>query len=210
MIRRARGVGLGALGCGVCVLAASSALAAWSPATPRNRGGEHHPSSRCAAKAHTRRHTARKRCASIRRNAVHPRVAPSAAPAPGGLGGAGVGASPSAPVNSPTSTQPSEDEASTPPPSVPEVQVTAVEYHFTLSRTTVPAGKVILEFVNNGQDEHNLNALPSSGPLAATFSNAASKSVSHQVVELRPGAYTLFCSLAGHEQKGMKATLVVE
>jgi len=29
-------------------------------------------------------------------------------------------------------------------------------------------------------------------------------------VILRPGSYTLFCSLPGHEAKGMKATLVVK
>jgi plastocyanin len=34
--------------------------------------------------------------------------------------------------------------------------------------------------------------------------------VRDQQVELRPGTYTLFCSLPEHEKKGMKATLVVE
>ena len=29
-------------------------------------------------------------------------------------------------------------------------------------------------------------------------------------LEMRPGSYTLFCSLPGHEAKGMKATLVVQ
>jgi plastocyanin len=97
-----------------------------------------------------------------------------------------------------------------PPPSIPHVQVTAVEYSFTLSRTTVPAGKVIFEFVNSGQDEHNLNVLPTEGPVAGTFPNAPSKGVSDQEINMRPGAYTLFCSLPEHEAKGMKATLTVE
>jgi len=85
-----------------------------------------------------------------------------------------------------------------------------VEYSFTLSRTTVPAGKVVFEFVNNGQDEHNLNVLPSEGPPAGSFPNAPSKTVSDQTMVLRAGTYTLFCSLPEHEQKGMKATLVVQ
>jgi plastocyanin len=96
------------------------------------------------------------------------------------------------------------------PPSVPHVQVTAVEYSFALSRTTVPAGKVILEFVNHGQDEHNLNVAGGEGSLAGWFPSLQAHEVKHQAFELRSGTYTLFCSLADHERKGMKATLVVE
>jgi plastocyanin len=96
------------------------------------------------------------------------------------------------------------------PPVLPHVQVSAVEYAFTLSRTTVPAGKVVLQFVNDGQDEHNLKVAPAEGPLAGSFETVPAKAVSNLTVELRPGSYTLFCSLPTHEQKGMKATLTVE
>ena len=96
------------------------------------------------------------------------------------------------------------------PPSIPHVQVSAVEYAFTLSRTSVPAGKVIFQFVNNGQDEHNLKIAPSEGPLAGSFANTPSKGISDLQLEIQPGEYTLFCSLPTHEQKGMKATLTVE
>jgi plastocyanin len=90
------------------------------------------------------------------------------------------------------------------------VQVTAVEYSFTLSRTTVPAGKVILELVNHGQDEHNLNAGLAEQPPAGSLANTPAGAVKDQTVELRPGTYTLFCSLPEHAKKGMKATLVVD
>ena len=96
------------------------------------------------------------------------------------------------------------------PPSIPHVQVIAVEFSFTLSRTTVPAGKVILEFDNHGQDEHNLNLIHGEGALAGSFANTPAHGVAHEQLELRPGSYTLFCSLPEHEQKGMKATLVVQ
>ena len=69
---------------------------------------------------------------------------------------------------------------------------------------------MILQFVNSGEDEHNLNVLPGEGAPAATFANLASKAMSSQEVELRPGSYTLFCSLPEHEKRGMKATLTVE
>jgi plastocyanin len=97
------------------------------------------------------------------------------------------------------------------PPSVPHVQVSAVEYAFTLSRTTVPAGKVIIQFLNDGQDEHNLElAAAEEGPLVGSFEKLPAKGISNLTLEMQRGEYTLFCSLPTHEQKGMKATLTVE
>ena len=138
---------------------------------------------------------------------------PTSGPAgPGASGGPGNGTGPGE-KSAPEGTTPPGEEGSgeTPaPPSVPHVQVTAVEYHFTLSRTTVPAGKVVFNFVNSGQDEHNLNVLSGEGSLSAQFANTESDSVRNQTVEMRHGTYTLFCSLPEHESKGMKATLTVE
>jgi plastocyanin len=96
------------------------------------------------------------------------------------------------------------------PPIISHVQVTSVEYHYTLSRTTVPAGKVAFDFVNDGQDEHNLNVLSGEGSLTGSFPDTVSKGVRDQTIEMRPGVYTLFCSLREHEAKGMKATLTVQ
>jgi plastocyanin len=88
--------------------------------------------------------------------------------------------------------------------------VTSVEYHYTLSKTTVAAGKIAFDFVNNGQDEHNLNVLSGEGSLKGSFPDTVSKGVRDQTIEMRPGTYTLFCSLPEHEAKGMKATLTVQ
>ncbi|HXD53779.1 MAG TPA: plastocyanin/azurin family copper-binding protein [Solirubrobacteraceae bacterium] len=131
---------------------------------------------------------------------------------PGAGGSPGSGGNPGE-TGAPGGTTPPGEGGSgeTPaPPSVPHVQVTAVEYHFTLSRTTVPAGKVVFNFVNSGQDEHNLNVLSGEGSLSAQFANTESKGVRNQTVEMRHGTFTLFCSLPEHESKGMKATLTVE
>jgi plastocyanin len=138
---------------------------------------------------------------------VPPALAPPAAPAPP--------ASPvdplPAPATTPSEAPPSEAPGEVEPPSVPHVQVSAVEYSYTLSRTSVPAGKVILQFVNDGQDEHNLQISEGEeGPLAGSFADTPSKGVGQLQLEMRSGSYTLFCSLHGHEAKGMKATLTVE
>jgi plastocyanin len=93
------------------------------------------------------------------------------------------------------------------------VEVTAEDsegFRFVLSRSSIPAGKTIIEFVNHGQDEHNLNAVESEGEVVGSLPNAPSNGHLSLTVDLKPGSYTLFCSLPGHAAKGMKATLTVE
>ena len=130
----------------------------------------------------------------------------STAPTPGSSAGSspgGIGASEKVvPVKPPT------------PPAPAHVEVTAEDsegYRFVLSRSSVPAGKTILEFVNHGQDEHNLNATEGSeGEVVGSLPNTPSDGHLSLTVNLKPGSYTLFCSLPGHAAKGMKATLTVE
>jgi plastocyanin len=104
-------------------------------------------------------------------------------------------------------------ESPTPPPAPARVQVTAEDseaFRFVLSRPSVPAGRVIIEFVNHGQDEHNLNAIePVEASVAGSIPDTAPNGHPTLTVDLRHGSYTLFCSLKEHEAKGMKATLVV-
>jgi plastocyanin len=205
---------------------APPALGATAPArgtTPFSRTSHH---GKCAR--HARRHKRRHRhCSAVRHGAPKAPVAPpSALAAPyGPLAQPGVLvaalSAPAAPVASGPASEgaappaPGGDETGEPgetgePPSIPHVQVSAVEYAFTLSRTTVPAGKVVFQFVNNGQDEHNLQIASSEGPPAGSFGNTPSKGIGDLTVEVQPGTYTLLCSLPTHEQKGMKATLTVE
>ena len=75
----------------------------------------------------------------------------------------------------------------------------------------VPAGEVVIEFVNHGQDEHNLHAVePAEGTEAGSLPNTMPNAHPNLTLNLHAGSYTLFCSLPGHEAKGMKATLKVE
>ncbi len=99
-------------------------------------------------------------------------------------------------------------------PVVPHVEVTAEDttaFHFTLSRPTVPAGKVIVEFVNHGQDEHNLHAVePTEEAEAGLLPDTAPNAHPTLTLNLHHGSYNFFCSIKDHEAKGMKATLRVE
>ncbi len=90
------------------------------------------------------------------------------------------------------------------------MQVIAKEYSFTLSRPEVPAGEVIMELVNRGEDMHNMHVLePTEGTEDGALPNTEPGGVRDLKLKLRAGTYTLFCSLPGHEAKGMKATLIV-
>ncbi|HEY5286275.1 MAG TPA: plastocyanin/azurin family copper-binding protein [Solirubrobacteraceae bacterium] len=106
--------------------------------------------------------------------------------------------------------------AKPPDPVAPtHVEVTAEDgegFRFVLSRSSVPAGKTIIEFVNHGQDEHNLNAAEGKEgeEVVGSLPNTPANDHSSLTVDLKPGSYTLFCSLPGHAAKGMKATLTVE
>ncbi len=88
----------------------------------------------------------------------------------------------------------------------------AREFSFTLSRPTVPAGEVIIEFLNRGQDAHNLNLAPVTDESEAAGAFASTEPEHHQdqTLLMRAGTYTLFCSLPGHRAAGMHATLVVQ
>jgi plastocyanin len=198
------------------------ALGATAPThgTTHSSRTSHHGNCARHARRHKRRH---RHCSAVRRGVIKAPVATAPALAapygPVAQPGALVAAlpAPAAPAASGPASEGAppvpgggETGETSEPPSVPHVQVSAVEYAFTLSRTTVPAGKVVFQFVNNGQDEHNLQIAPPEGPLAGSFANTPSKGIGDLTLEMQPGTYTLLCSLPTHEQKGMKATLTVE
>jgi hypothetical protein len=99
-----------------------------------------------------------------------------------------------------------------PAPVVPSfVSVGAKEFSLTLSRPLVGKGSVRVELRNNGEDPHNLVLSPEGThtPLAS-FSTLDPGAYERRSVTLDPGRYQLWCSLEGHEAKGMSVTLRVQ
>ena len=102
-----------------------------------------------------------------------------------------------------------------PPPSdspLPSfVSVGAKEFSLTLSRPLVGKGGVRIELRNTGEDPHNLVVSPEGThtPLA-WFSTIEAGTYERRSVTLDPGRYQLWCSLEGHEAKGMSVTLRVQ
>jgi plastocyanin len=134
-------------------------------------------------------------------------------PGPSTASGSSAPAAAAAPPEGSTPAPGAGESPATSPPGPPapaRVQVIAKEYSFTLSRPEVPAGEVILELVNRGEDMHNVHALePTEGTEAGALPNTEPGGVRDLKLKLHAGSYTLFCSLPGHEAKGMKATLIV-
>jgi hypothetical protein len=91
------------------------------------------------------------------------------------------------------------------------VSVAAKEFSLTASRPLVGRGTVRVELRNNGEDPHNLVVSPEGThtPLAA-FSTLDPGTYERRSVALDPGRYRLWCSLEGHEAKGMSVTLRVQ
>ena len=91
------------------------------------------------------------------------------------------------------------------------VQVGADEFSFALSRASVRSGPAIVQLVNYGEDEHDL-ALRRAGPNTRTsrLAKVLPGRASDLELRLAPGRYTLWCTLADHRTRGMRATLVVK
>jgi plastocyanin len=95
----------------------------------------------------------------------------------------------------------------TPPPT--QMQVVAREYSFTLSRLHVKSGPAVIELANFGQDPHDLRLQRRGARHIAGLGTVAPGQRAELSLRLRPGRYSLWCSVANHRQLGMRATLVV-
>lgn len=206
----------------LCLAGGASAAIALAVATPghRARPAPSHATRACRRARHRHCPPNGAGKSTHRKHRPHTTVKPSApggvstgsgSTSPGTEAPSGAAGSSPAPANPAGGTPPGE--APTTPSAPARVEVTAEDsegFRFVLSRPSVPAGKVIIEFVNHGQDEHNLNAVgPPEGSVVGSLPNALPSAHPSLTVNLRPGSYTLFCSLPGHEAKGMKATLIV-
>lgn len=85
----------------------------------------------------------------------------------------------------------------------------ASEFHLGASRASTPAGVLIAQLKNNGQDDHDLAVRNARGRIIASTGVVRHGALGQLRVRLRPGRYVLVCTLADHEALGMRAVLVV-
>jgi hypothetical protein len=89
------------------------------------------------------------------------------------------------------------------------IQVVAQEFRYSLSRTRVRAGRVIVELVNRGQDTHDLDLQRIGGTRIFHFPDVQPGQFVDREFKLRPGRYKLWCAVADHNERGMHAVLRV-
>jgi hypothetical protein len=85
------------------------------------------------------------------------------------------------------------------------------EWRISLYRSEVPTGRVKLNVRNFGEDGHDLAIRTASGRVLGAIGEVRPGRSATLSVRLRkPGRYRVFCSLEGHEAKGMRAVLRVK
>jgi uncharacterized cupredoxin-like copper-binding protein len=87
---------------------------------------------------------------------------------------------------------------------VTTVKVTATEFKFKLSRTTVPVGVVVFQVVNKGKIKHDFKIAGKKTPLIRPGKSAMLRVVFH-----KKGRYAYLCTVPGHAAAGMKGVLGV-
>ena len=88
--------------------------------------------------------------------------------------------------------------------------VTAKEYRLVLSRATIKPGPAIVELDNLGEDVHDLQLQRVGGTRVYSIGVTNPGGRAELEASLRPGAYRLWCSIADHRARGMRATLRVK
>lgn len=116
-----------------------------------------------------------------------------------------------APVIAPPTGQPGTDPGTAPAPKpLGHLQVIAREFSFTSSRQTLAAGTVAIELNNRGQDPHDLRVeRADDGSTGFDFAVTKPSTLTSRKLELTPGKWKLYCTLPGHDQAGMHATVTV-
>jgi hypothetical protein len=87
--------------------------------------------------------------------------------------------------------------------------VRATEFHFTLSRASVRAGRAVIQLQNYGEDSHDLRLRRIGGTRTYGITVTAPGKQASIQLRLLPGRYRLWCSVANHAQLGMHAVLRV-
>ena len=123
-------------------------------------------------------------------------------------GGAGHGETAAAKEGGATETGATETGASPKTGAARTIRVAGTEFEFDLPDESLEPGKYTFELKNAGKVIHNLVVEGPGVDNASTPTIESGKTASVDV-ELASGTYKLYCSVAGHEDAGMKLDLEV-
>jgi hypothetical protein len=99
--------------------------------------------------------------------------------------------------------------AAKPEEPVPDrVLVRGTEFNLTLSKAKVAPGRVIVQFLNDGEDPHDLRLARVGNDGEFGFGEVGPGDYENLDARLRKrSTYVMWCSLSGHRELGMEATL---
>jgi plastocyanin len=89
------------------------------------------------------------------------------------------------------------------------LQVVSKEFGLTLSRASVPGGKVRVELANFGEDPHDLRLHRIGGTKTYSIPETAPGERTTRTFTVVPGRLRVWCAVADHRALGMRATLRV-
>ena len=99
--------------------------------------------------------------------------------------------------------------AASPTSSPARAQVSASEFRLAMSRPAIRRGPAIIELVNYGEDDHDLALRRAGGTRTYRIGLVRPGTTGELEARLRAGRYAVWCTLADHRARGMRATLLV-
>jgi plastocyanin len=90
------------------------------------------------------------------------------------------------------------------------VQASGSEFRIGLSRTKVKAGRYRVEFVNYGEDDHDLAITRKGSAYTRQLPTVKPGDTDALTVRLKRGTYVLWCTIDDHKARGMRAVIRVK
>jgi plastocyanin len=90
-----------------------------------------------------------------------------------------------------------------------DLKVELSEWSLGFEEVSAPSGKIDVEFFNIGRAPHDFSVREASGKVIYRSRTLRGGEMGRADLNLAPGEYEVFCSVPGHERRGMVARLSV-
>ncbi len=95
------------------------------------------------------------------------------------------------------------------PPPPARILAFGDEFRFNLSQMRIPAGRLVLQLKNIGEDDHDLRIIGPNGTMRAETGRVRPDRLGTLRTTLARGRYTYVCTVADHQTRGMRGAFQV-